>query len=177
MVSAIPAVVVARKDGILVSQNAPARHLMGPGEGRPCWNVVGGLERAEGLPCQTDCVGRLLAAGLERTQRVELKLAGREYRLTCVPVDDTVVCVLNCSAEHDPDQWQTLTDREQDVLSLLEQDVLSLLAAGDETPAVAEKLEVSESTVRTHVENMRTKYGVRTRAALVALGFRFGYLS
>jgi len=131
--------------------------------------VVGGLERAEGLPCQTDCVGRLLAAGLERTQRVELKLAGREYRLTCVPVDDTVVCVLNCSAEHDPDQWQTLTEREQDVLSLL--------AAGDETPAVAEKLEVSESTVRTHVENMRTKYGVRTRAALVALGFRFGYLS
>ncbi|MBW1882235.1 MAG: helix-turn-helix transcriptional regulator [Deltaproteobacteria bacterium] len=169
MVSAIPAVVVARKDGILVSQNAPARHLMGPGEGRPCWNVVGGLERAEGLPCQTDCVGRLLAAGLERTQRVDLKLAGREYRLTCVPMDDTVVCVLNCSAEHDPDQWQTLTEREQDVLSLL--------AAGDETPAVAEKLEVSESTVRTHVENMRTKHGVKTRAALVALGFRFGYLS
>jgi DNA-binding CsgD family transcriptional regulator len=169
MVSAIPAVVVARKDGILVSQNAPARHLMGPGEGKPCWNVVGGLERAEGLPCQTNCVGRLLAAGLERTQRVDLKLAGREYRLTCVPVDDTVVCVLNCSAEHDPDQWQTLTDREQDVLSLL--------AAGDETPAVAEKLEVSESTVRTHVENMRTKHGVKTRAALVALGFRFGYLS
>ena len=169
MVSAIPAVVVARRDGILVSQNAPARHLMGPGEGKPCWNVVGGLEGAEGLPCQTNCVGRLLTAGLERTQRVELKLAGREYRLTCVPVDDCVVCVLNCSAEHDPDQWQTLTDREQDVLSLL--------AAGDETPAVAKKLEVSESTVRTHVENMRTKHGVRTRAALVALGFRFGYLS
>ncbi len=169
MVAAIPAVVVARNDGVLVSQNATARRLMGPGEGKLCWNVVGGLENAEGLPCRANCVARLLAAGLEHTQRVHLKLEGREHRLTCVPVDDTVVCVLNCNANHDPDKWQTLTDRERDVLSLL--------AAGDETPAVAKKLGVSESTVRTHVENMRTKHGVRTRAALVALGFRFGYLS
>jgi DNA-binding CsgD family transcriptional regulator len=169
MDSAIPAVVVARRDGTLVSQNGPARHLMGAGEGKPCWEVVGGLE-AEGLPCQTNCVGRLLDAGLERTQLVDLKLAGREHRLTCVPVvDDLVVCVLNCGAVHDPDKFQTLTNREQDVLSLL--------AAGDETPAVAKKLEVSESTIRTHVENMRAKHGVKTRAALVALGFRFGYLS
>ena len=169
MACATPAVVVARKDGTVVSQNTPARRLMGPGEGKLCWDVVGGLEEAEGLPCQTNCVGRLLSEGLERTQRADLKLAGREYRLTCVPVDDTVVCVLNCGAKHDPDRWQILTVRERDVLSLL--------AAGDETPAVAEKLEVSESTVRTHVEKMRGKLGVKTRAALVALGFRFGYLT
>jgi len=143
---------------------------MGPGEGKPCWEVVGRLEGTNELPCQTNCVRRLLDAGLEHTQRVDLKLAGRVHRLTCVPVvDDLVVCVLNRGAEHDPDQWQALTGREQDVLSLL--------AAGDETSAVAKKLEVSESTVRTHVENMRVKQGVKTRAALVALGFRLGYLS
>ena len=169
MTSAIPAVVIARKDGTLIAQNAPARRLMGPGTGKLCWNVVGGLEGAEGLPCQTNCVGRLLAEGLECTQRADLKLAGREHRLTCVPVDDTVVCMINCDAEHDPDKFQLLTVREREVLSLL--------AAGDETPAVAKKLDVSESTVRTHVEKMRAKLGVRTRAALVALGFRFGYLS
>ncbi len=169
MDSGIPAVVVARRDGTLISQNAPARQLMGAGEGKPCWDVVGGLE-AEGLPCQTNCVRRLLDEGLERTQRVDLKLAGREHRLTCVPVgDDIVICVLNCGAVHEPDQFQALTSREQDVLSLL--------AAGDDTPAVAKKLKVSESTIRTHVENMRAKHGVKTRAALVALGFRFGYLS
>jgi DNA-binding NarL/FixJ family response regulator len=114
-------------------------------------------------------VGRLLNDGLERTQRADLKLAGRSHRLTCVPVNDCVVCVLNCGADRDPDKWQLLTHREQEVLSLL--------AEGDETPAVAEKLEVSESTVRTHVEKMRSKLGVRTRAALVALGFRLGYLT
>ncbi|MAG34023.1 MAG: hypothetical protein CL908_24350 [Deltaproteobacteria bacterium] len=169
MGSSIPAVVVARKDGTLVSQNATARRLMGSGVGKLCWDVVGELDGAEGLPCEADCVGRLAAEGLDRTQRADLKLAGRDHRLTCVPVDDMVICVLNSGAEHDPDKWQTLTAREQDVLTLL--------AAGDETPAVAKKLEVSESTVRTHVEKMRTKLGVKTRAALVALGFRFGYLS
>ena len=169
MTSGIPAVVVARRDGTLVAQNAPARRLMGPGAGKLCWDVVGGLEGAEGLPCRQNCVGRLLSQGLERTQLAELRLAGRQHRLTCVPVDDTVICVLNSGTEHDPDQWQLLSGREQDVLSLL--------AAGDETSAVAKKLDVSESTVRTHVEKMRTKLGVRTRAALVALGFRFGYLS
>jgi DNA-binding CsgD family transcriptional regulator len=169
MASEIPAVLVARKNGTVVAQNAPARRLMGAGAGLSCWDVVGGLEEAEGLPCQNGCVGRLIGEGLERTQRADCQLAGREHRLTCVPVDDTVVCVLNRRAEDDPDKWQILTRREQEVLALL--------AEGDETPAVARKLEVRESTVRTHVEKMRSKFGVRTRAALVALGFRFGYLS
>ena len=169
MASAVPAVVVARKDGTLVAQNSPARRLMGAGAGKLCWKVVGGLEGAEELPCQPGCVGRLLARGLERTQRADIRLAGREHRLTCVPVDGAVVCVLNRGAEHHQEKWQLLTAREQDVLSLL--------AAGDETPAMAKKLSVSESTVRTHVEKMRVKLGVSTRAALVALGFRFGYLS
>lgn len=164
-----PAVVVARKEGTLVSQNAPARRLMGPAVGKLCWDAVGGIEGAEGLPCQDQCVARLLGRGLERTQRTSLTLAGRAHHLTCVPVDGNVICVLNCGSDQQPDNWEQLTGREQDVLSLL--------AAGDETPAVATKLGVSESTVRTHVEKMRAKLGVRTRAALVALGFRFGYLS
>ena len=128
MVSAIPAVVVAQKDGALISQNGPARRLMGAGVAKPCWAVVGGLEQAEGLPCQSGCVGRLLARGLEHTQRVEVRLDGREHRLTCIPVHDLVVCVINRAAASDPESWQRLTARELTVLSLL--------AIGAETPAV-----------------------------------------
>jgi DNA-binding CsgD family transcriptional regulator len=167
--SVVPAVVVARKDGALVSQNAPARRMMGEKLGSFCWNVVGKLEQAEGLSCRPDCVARLLSRGPDRTRRTNVRLVGRRYQLTCVPVDDVVVCLLNRDAEQDPKKWQLLTSRECDVLSLL--------AAGLETAAVAEKLAVSESTVRSHVENMRSKLGVGTRAALVALGFRLGYLS
>jgi DNA-binding NarL/FixJ family response regulator len=94
---------------------------------------------------------------------------GQQLSLHCVPVDDHAGSAPKARAGSRPEAKQLLTDREQQVLTLL--------AAGDETPAVAKKLSVSESTVRTHVEKMRAKLGVRTRAALVAMGFRFGYLS
>ncbi len=64
--------------------------------------------------------------------------------------------------------WQRLTPREQEVLRLI--------AAGETTRAIAGRLEVSPSTVRTHVEHLRGKLAVATRAALVAEEFRFGYL-
>jgi DNA-binding CsgD family transcriptional regulator len=169
MVSRVPAVVVARRDGTLVSQNAPARRLMGKKLGSPCWNVIGTLEQAEGLDCRPGCVERLLSRGPDCTRRTDVRLSGRRHDLTCIPVDDVVVCLLDRNAGQDPEKWRLLTSRERDVLSLL--------AEGLETAAVAKKLEVSESTVRSHVENMRAKLGVGTRAALVALGFRTGYLS
>ncbi len=95
--------------------------------------------------------------------------AGQQPPLRCVPSKEHAVRVLNAEASSPPKARRLLTDREQQVLTLL--------AAGDETLAVAKKLNVSASTVRTHVEKMRAKLGVRTRAALVAMGFRFGYLS
>jgi DNA-binding CsgD family transcriptional regulator len=64
--------------------------------------------------------------------------------------------------------WQVITRREGDVLRLI--------AEGATTTEVAEKLNLSAATVRTHVENMRNKLGATTRAGLVALGFRLGYL-
>ena len=67
-----------------------------------------------------------------------------------------------------PETWQTLTPRECDVLELL--------AAGETSASAAEALGLSESTVRTHVEKMLTKLDASNRAALVAHGFRLGYL-
>ncbi len=55
-------------------------------------------------------------------------------------------------------------------------ELLRLLADGETSPSMARSLGVGESTVRTHVERMRDKWGVNTRAGLVALGFRLGFL-
>ena len=164
----VPAVVVAKRDGGVVAQNAPARRLMGAGRGKHCWDVVGGLENAEGLPCQRDCVAGLLASGMERSQHTRPRLAGQRHHLTCIPVDDVVVCTLGRGAREWPEKWQSLTLREREVLQLL--------AEGETTSGAATLLGVSESTLRTHVEKMRNKLGVNTRAALVAEGFRLGYL-
>jgi DNA-binding CsgD family transcriptional regulator len=52
-----------------------------------------------------------------------------------------------------------------------------LIAAGETSASAADVLGLSESTVRTHVEKMLTKLDVSNRAALVARGFRLGYLA
>jgi DNA-binding CsgD family transcriptional regulator len=88
--------------------------------------------------------------------------------LACVPVEGTVVCALTRDPDDSPGRWQALTPRERTVLELL--------AAGETTASAATCLGISEATVRTHVENMRAKLGVNTRAAIVANGFRLGYL-
>jgi two-component system nitrate/nitrite response regulator NarL len=84
-------------------------------------------------------------------------------------MDEVVVSILSGNSESAPTQSQKLTPRETEVLRLL--------ADGETVPSVAVQLELSESTVRTHVEHMRDKFGVSTQAALVALGFVRGYLS
>jgi DNA-binding CsgD family transcriptional regulator len=163
-----PAVVVAQRDGTVVAQNPHAKQLMGAGTGRPCWEVVPGLDGAEGLPCQKGCVGELLRHGIEQSQQAHVRVTGRHHSLTCVPLGDTAVCLLTAAAAADPEPWELLTGRERNVLQLL--------ADGETTASAARKLGVSGSTVRTHVENMRSKLGAKTRAALVAFGFRFGFL-
>ncbi|RLA48964.1 MAG: hypothetical protein DRR04_11740 [Gammaproteobacteria bacterium] len=164
----IPAILVAQEDGTVVSQNRAARRLLGKKTGAYCWDVVGGLKGAEGLPCQRDCVLRLLATGMDNSLHTSFRYGGQRHHLSCVPVDGTVVCALTRDAEHSPEHGQTLTPRERTVLELL--------AAGETTASAATCLAVTEATVRTHVENMRAKLGVNTRAAIVANGFRFGYL-
>lgn len=163
-----PAIVAAREDGTVVAQNASARKLMEKGVGLPCWEVVGGLSEADGLPCAKGCVGALIREGVEHTRNTRVRLQGQHHRLTCVPIKDHAVCILSAGSSSLPEAWEFLTERERQVLRLL--------ADGETSSSMAVKLGVEKSTVRTHVERMRGKLGVNTRAGLVALGFRLGFL-
>jgi DNA-binding CsgD family transcriptional regulator len=169
MSAEIPAVVITQADGAVVGQNTPARRLLGAAKARNCWDVVGGLKGAEGLPCAAGCVRQLLLAGVERSRHTRFKVEGQRYHLSCIPLDGVVVCTLSHGTGERPDRLDGLTPRERDVLESL--------AQGENTPSAARRLGIRESTLRTHVEKMRNKLGVNTRAALVALGFRHGYLS
>ena len=164
----VPVVVVFGDDGTLISQNVPARQLLGSKQGGFCWEVVGGVANGDGFPCRPDCVFKLLAVGIDRSRHACVRIDGKRHHLACVPVDDVVVCTLSHGAGATPEVWQTLTAREREVLRLL--------ADGETTHSAAGILCVRESTIRSHVEKMRTKLGVNTRAALVASGFRLGYL-
>ena len=163
-----PPVVVADGNGVIVSQNRSARRMMGPGTGKYCWDVVGKLHDTEMLPCRRGCVLTLLAAGMDCSRQTEFKLAGKRHHISCVPVNGVVVCMLDPKSSESPNALQALSPREREVLTLL--------ADGETSASAAAHLGVCESTVRTHVEKMRSKLGVNTRAALVAKAFRIGYL-
>jgi LuxR family maltose regulon positive regulatory protein len=54
--------------------------------------------------------------------------------------------------------------------------VLQLLAEGYSNTAMAEKLFVSDSTVRTHLRNINLKLGSHSRTQAVALARRIGVI-
>jgi len=163
-------VVVAGGDGVVIAQNKPARRLLGPGTGRHCWEVVGGLKVDDGqaLPCRRGCVLELLASGIDCSEHTEFKLGGKRHDIACLPINGVVVCMLSARSNESPKVWQSLSPREREILLLL--------ADGETTSSAATRLGVQESTIRTHVEKMRRKLNVSTRAAVVAEGFRLGYL-
>ncbi|MBZ0118935.1 MAG: helix-turn-helix transcriptional regulator [Sandaracinaceae bacterium] len=154
------AVVVTDASSRVTKQNAAARRLMGAAGGRICRDVVGGIPGAEGLPCREGCALELLASGLERARQERVRIDGRVHLMMCVPLQDRLLCaiaplgsVAGCAADR-------LTPRERDVLRLLRR--------GLTTAAVARALGIRISTVRTHIEHMRNKLGVSTRAGLMA---------
>ena len=64
-------VIVTGGDGTVISQNKPARRMLGPGTGKNSWDVEGGLEGARMLPCRRGCVLELFAAGIEDSKESE----------------------------------------------------------------------------------------------------------
>ena len=162
-------VVIAGDDGRVIAQNQSARTLLGSSAGQYCWDVVGNLPDAEQLPCRRGCVLALLERGMDSAQRSRIKVRGIQHELTCIPVNRTAVCLLGQIGRDARTIWKDLSPREQEILVML--------ANGETNGAMAEHLGVSESTIRTHIERMRAKLCVSTRAAMVAEGFRLGYLS
>jgi DNA-binding NarL/FixJ family response regulator len=61
-----------------------------------------------------------------------------------------------------------------DGLTPREEEVLAVLAEGLSNAEIAQKLYVSEATVKTHVNHLLAKTGCRDRAALVTYAFRTG---
>jgi DNA-binding CsgD family transcriptional regulator len=160
------AIVVLGPDGRTVARNRTAGRLLGRGDSRPCWEVMGSLAGTEGLPCAPGCAVALRKEGLESGRHTRFRWHREPCDLWCVPVGEMAVCILR--PPRPPGARERLTPRELDVLTLV--------AEGETTAGIAARLDVSTATVRTHVENVRGKLGVATRAAMVAQAYRLGWL-
>lgn len=173
-------VCISSVQGSIVGQSAGNRKLAGTGYELPCWRLHMSIEGISGLPCHEECAQELLRCGKETTS--EVMIHGRAHQLCCMPVVGKIISVLfpvdsplrasNTGASN-TGASNTAGDPH---LTPREIDVLHLLAQGHAAPAIAEQLGIGPSTARAHVENMRRKLGVKTQAALVAVGFRHGYL-
>ncbi len=73
------------------------------------------------------------------------------------------------STEASDDPWQTLSEREQEVLILV--------ARGHTSNEIADHLSLSNKTVETYRSRGMDKLGLRSRAALVQFALRHGLLS
>ena len=162
-------IVVAGGDGRVLAENRPARRMLGPGTGKYCWDFVGQLkDDEEKIPCRDGCVMELLEEGMDCSQQTQFTINGKHNHLSCVPANGIVICMLRSDEGKTPAMMHSLTPRELEILRLL--------AKGETTATAACQLGLNESTVRTHVERMRNKFSANTRAAIVAEGFRRGYL-
>ena len=119
MSAQIPAVLLVHEDGSVASQNRAALRLLGPRKGQYCWDVMSGLEGAEGLPCKRGCTRKLLASGMDKAAHAPFRYADQQHQLSCIPIDGNVVCALTRNAKDSPRAWQALTPRELSVLELL----------------------------------------------------------
>jgi DNA-binding NarL/FixJ family response regulator len=63
---------------------------------------------------------------------------------------------------------------ELDAITQREREVMVLVADGLTNDEIAQKLYMSQATVRTHVSRAMTKLGVRDRAQLVVLAYKTG---
>ena len=74
------------------------------------------------------------------------------------------------------EELQRRRGRASVLLTVREQEILELLAEGLSAPAIAGRLVIGTTTVKTHLGNLYEKLGVSDRAAAVAEGMRRGLL-
>lgn len=100
----------------------------------------------------------ILQGGATLTPRVALKIA-------------QMVPVKNAAARSDIDE-----DAPQGLLTERQIAILNHMAIGFDYKEIADELNISEHTVRRHIENIYTRLEVHNRQEAIRAGFKFGFM-
>lgn len=163
------AVMRVGEDGRIKELNEAGRELFGDSQGRRCCDVVCASSRGRDEGCSTTCLSELKPGGDTRDVRGAL-VRDHVGRLLCSRVGKEVVITMVVD-----DEIPVVSVAE--VLTTREAEVLTLVAKGLNSKEIAGILGVSESTVRTHVEHARAKFGAASRAEAVARAIFSGQIA
>lgn len=100
--------------------------------------------------------------------------------LRMVVVSDVIIMPAAAARElrREPRPWHSERSRCLAAkLSARQAEIMLLLAQGCSNVQIAEKLAVSDATVRSHVHQLLNRLGVRTRAQAVAVAYEAGLIS
>lgn len=166
----MPAVAIFRIDstGQAIAGNACAEEWTRRSGSNRCHRIVNATN-LDGTPvCDTSCAQKLALGDSDGHLSLPTVVRCELARLNCHRVKDETVVVVELTGRGAP--------RERDLLTPRELDVIRLVARGLSSARIAAELGVSPSTVRTHVEHLCRRLGVRTRAQAVARATMSGQL-
>ncbi|MDP2311572.1 MAG: helix-turn-helix transcriptional regulator [Pseudomonadota bacterium] len=157
-------ILLAGPDGQVQHANPAATALLGAAPCITCDELVRAEDPQGGRVCKTGCPNGF--APDEQRDHGLVKIRGRGWRLICSAVSDSLVVTLLPAAA------PVATPR----LSAREKEVLQLVAGGLTGHRIARRLGITPATVRTHVEHIRDKLGVRSRSQAVARALALGQI-
>ena len=129
---------------------------------------IGGVEACAAIRARLPGVRVLMLTVSEDALdvRAALSVGADGYLLKDIPPDDLVAAVLGASVV------MASTEPPVEELSVREREVLELLGRGLRNREIAERLVVSEATVKTHVRHILEKLRLRNRAEAAAFAVR-----
>jgi DNA-binding CsgD family transcriptional regulator len=144
------------QEGIITGANPAARRLFGSCVGLACATTVRPRNSEGHAVCPSGC-----PRGKRDLDACwgEVQTRDKVGTLRCSAMGDVVVVRIDGMVEQ-PTPLRRLTAREREVLALV--------AQGLPTPAIATRLDIQRSTVRTHMEHCRMKLDAHSQAEAVA---------
>lgn len=188
--------------GTIIAWNANAERLLGYSAsdmiGKHCYEVLDGRDVFDNRFCDMRCAIQNMIHRQEPVHHFRLSLCTASSRRIDVSVsvfaifgndrsEQTVVHVLqpleksgDKSPPCEPGRFECFDTPEEPAkdnsasteLTARENEVLRILAAGATTPEVAERLCISEATVRNHIRNILNKLDVHSRLEAVCLAIQ-----
>ncbi|MFT7518273.1 MAG: DNA-binding CsgD family transcriptional regulator [Kiritimatiellia bacterium] len=152
-------------DGVVVAASDTTIDQLGPCVGMQCHDVVRGVTPQGARHCTRTCAHELLQSGGDAPMRVVVDEA--DTSLMCSAMAGEVVVAI----------VQPKTRTIERPLSPRERQVMELIAQGLTNRIISRRLNISASTVRTHVEHLLEKLNARNRAEAVTRALETGQLT